>query len=45
MDLVEIEFPLNQNLDPFLWLRYTDDIFFIRTHGEEKLIQFLNRLN
>ena len=26
-------------------LRYIDDIFFIWTHGEEKLSQFLNELN
>ena len=46
MDEVEIEFLKNQELQPFLWLRYIDDIFFIWTHGEEeKLTQFLNELN
>ena len=45
MDKVETEFLKNHKLQPFVWLRYTDDIFFIWTHGEEKLTQFLNELN
>ena len=45
MDEVETEFLKSQELQPFLWLRYIDDIFFIWTHGEEKLTQFLNELN
>ena len=32
-------------LEPFLWLRFLDDIFCIWTHGEEKLIEFFNYLN
>ena len=28
-----------------LWLRYIDDIFFIQTHGAQKLDSFLNDLN
>ena len=42
MDAVETEFLTSQYLQTFLWLRYTDDIFFIWAHGEEKLVQFLN---
>ena len=42
---VETEFLKRQKLQPFLWLRYIDDIYFIWTHGEEKLTQFLNELN
>ena len=45
MDEVETEFLKSQKLQPFLWLRYIDNIFFIWTHGEEKLTQFLNELN
>ena len=41
MDEVETEFLKSQELQPFLWLRYTDDIFFIWTHGEEMLTLFL----
>ena len=42
MDEVEIEFPKGQELQGFLWLHFTDNIFFTWTHGEEKLTQFLN---
>ena len=45
MDEVETEFLKSQELQPFLWLRYIDDMFFIWTHGEEKLTQFFNELN
>ena len=31
MDEVEAEFPKSQELRPFLWLRYIDDIYFL--HG------------
>ena len=41
----EVEFLKSQELQPFLWLRYIDNIFFIWTHEEEKLTQFLNQLN
>ena len=29
----------------YIWLRYIDDIFFVRTHGEDKLDKFLERLD
>ena len=45
MDEVETEFPKFQELQPFLWLRYIDDIFLIWTHGAEKLTQCINELN
>ena len=35
----------SQHLQPLVWLRYTDDIFFIWTHGEESLKKFLDELN
>ena len=45
LDEIETEFLKSQELKSFLWLRYINDIFFIWTHGEEKLTQFLNELN
>ena len=30
---------------PLVWWRYTDDIFLLRQHGEEKLKEFLDILN
>ena len=45
MDEVETEFLKSQELQPFLWLRYIDDIFFIWTHGTQELDSFLNELN
>ena len=37
---------LDRDIDkPLLWLRYIDDIFFIRLKGEDKLKGFLQRLN
>ena len=45
MDELETEFLQSQELQPFLWLRYIDNIFYIWTHREEKLTQFLNELN
>ena len=32
-------------MQPFIWLRYIDDIFFIWRHGEEQLNLFLKGLN
>ena len=45
MDEVETEFFKSQELQPFLWLCYIENIFFIWTHGREKLTQFLNEFN
>ena len=36
------DFFKKNNLKPLIWLRYIDDIFFIWTHGEESLKEFLN---
>ena len=30
---------------PLVWMRLIDDVFFIWTHGEERLISFINYLN
>ena len=34
-----------QILKPLVWFRYKDDIFFIWTHGEEKLKKFMEDFN
>ena len=45
MDQVESEFLKTQTHQPLVWFRYIDDIFFIWTHGQDKLEQFLVDLN
>ena len=45
MDKVEREFLEAEDIKPWVWLRYIDDIFFIWTKGENKLESFLQRLN
>ena len=44
MDKVEREFLVAENIQPWVWLRYIDDIFFIWTKSENKLESFLQRL-
>ena len=45
MDKMEGEFLEKQEHKPFTWLRYIDYMFFISTHGEDKLKTFLGNLN
>ena len=45
MDELETKFLQSQSLQPLVWLRYIDDIFFIWTHGKDKLEMFLDGLN
>ena len=45
MDDVESKFLETHFLQSLIWLRYTDDVFFIWTHREEKLQLFLTDLN
>ena len=45
MDPAETKCLTVQDLPPFLWLHLMDNIFFIWTHAEEKLVQFLNKFN
>ena len=45
MDKLESDFLKSQELTPLLWYRYIHDVFFIWTHGEEKLASCLNVLN
>ena len=45
MDKLESHFLKSQELTPLLWYRYIDDVFFIWTHGEEKLALFIDDVN
>ena len=45
MDKTETDFLKTQELQPFVWLRYIDDIFFVWTHGEAELKKFMEGLN
>ena len=41
MDKIEIAFIETQELQPLVRFRYIDDIFFIRTHGEQTFLRSL----
>ena len=45
MDQVESEFLKTQTHQLLVWFRYIDDVFFIWTHEQDKLEQFLVDLN
>ena len=45
MEETKTTFLKTQRLQPFIWLRHIDGIFFIWTHGEEQLNLFLKDLN
>ena len=45
MDRVEQDFLETQELQPLLWLRFIDDIFFIWIHGKEELKRFMEKFN
>ena len=45
MDKLESDLLKSPGPIPLLWYRYIDDVFFIWTHGEEKLASFLKDLN
>ena len=45
MNKIETAFLETQQLQPLVWFRYIDDIFFIWTHGEQELQTFLRSLN
>ena len=45
MDKTETDFLRTQELQPFVWLRYIDNIFLIWTHGESELKKFTEGLN
>ena len=41
----ETNFLKTLKLQPFVWFRYIDDVFFIWTHGKEELKNFMKELN
>ena len=45
MDYIEREFLKSEQIQPWIWFRYSDDIFFIWTASEKELEEFLNRPN
>ena len=45
MDELETRFLQSQSLQPLVWFKYIHDIFFIWTHGKDKLGKFLDDLN
>ena len=45
MDKTETNFLKTQKLQPFVWLIYIDDVFFIWTHGEAELKKFMEKIN
>ena len=45
MGKLEQNLPSNQDRQPLVWWRYTDNIFTIWTHGEPALQEFLESLN
>ena len=45
MDRVEQDFLETQELQPFLWLRFIDNIFFTWTHGKEELKKLTEKFN
>ena len=45
MDKLETRFLQSLSLQPLVWFRYIDDIFFIWTNAKDKLEKFLDDLN
>ena len=45
MDEIETKSLDTQEFKPFVWFPYIDDVFFIWTHGKEKLEKFLKNFN
>ena len=45
MDRLESEFLKSMKFNPLVWSGYIDDIFFIWTHGEEKVKSVLDKLS
>ena len=45
MDGIESKFLQTQKFEPLVWFKYIDDIFFIYTHGPDKLVSFMTEFN
>ena len=44
-DEIENKFLQTQEFQHLVWYRYTDDIFFIWTHGPDKLVLFMTEFS
>ena len=45
MDEIETKFLETQEFQPLVWFRYIDAVFFIWTHGPDKLVSFTTKFN
>ena len=45
MDEIETKFLQTQEFQPLVWFTYIDNVFFIWTHGPDKLISFMTDFN
>ena len=45
MDRIERKFLQTQKFEPLAWFKYIEDIFFIYTHGPDKLVSFMTEFN
>ena len=45
MDQLETRFIENRNLNPLVWFRYIDHIFFVWIHGKENVRNFMAEFN
>ena len=45
MDEIKTKFLQAQEFQPLGWFRYIDDVFFIWTHGPDKLVSFMTEFN
>ena len=45
MDEIKTNFLQTQEFQPLVWFRYIDDVFFIWTHGPDKLVSFMTEFN
>ena len=45
MDEIETKFLQTQEFQPLVWVRYIDNVFFIWTHGPDKLVSFMTEFN
>ena len=45
MDEIETKFLQTQEFQPLVWFRYIGEIFFIPTHGPDKLVLFMTEFD
>ena len=45
MTVLERKMLAESSLKPWMWWIFLDDVFFIRTYGKEKLLQFFDYIN